>query len=37
VPWSSRCSTIFSVPTITVDTADGYHPDLPELVRFLEY
>jgi hypothetical protein len=25
------------VPTITVDTTDGYHPALPELVRFLEY
>lgn len=24
------------VPTITVDTSDGYQPDLPELVRFLE-
>ncbi|WP_433010255.1 AAA family ATPase [Kribbella sp. CA-294648] len=24
------------VPTITVDTSDGYRPGLPELVRFLE-
>lgn len=25
------------VPTITVDTTDGYQPDLAELGRFLEY